>query len=72
MSLHPLHVVSALGLVLGGLFGTGQAEGPPVDRPGDTLPAPAVTRLGTLRFHHGGEISSLAYSLDGKLDRSNR
>ena len=40
--------------------------GPRVDIQGDRLPEGAVSRLGTLRFNHGGRLNSLFFSPDGK------
>src|SRR5436190_6188698 len=37
-----------------------------LDQSGDPLPAGARTRVGTLRFQHGREVSALAYASGGK------
>ncbi|HUY88052.1 MAG TPA: WD40 repeat domain-containing protein [Pirellulales bacterium] len=54
-----------LGFLLGVCAARGAFAAPPVDLAGDPLPAGAVLRLGTTRFHQDGQIRSLAISPDG-------
>lgn len=54
-------------LLLSAWFAVGAEPAPRTDRYGDPLPPGALARLGTLRLRHAGEVTSLAFSPDGKV-----
>jgi WD40 repeat protein len=70
-SLRRLDVLAPLALLWLALPQKAPAAAPPgptpVDRHGDPLPRGAVARLGTLRFFHLGDLTSVAVSPDGKV-----
>jgi WD40 repeat protein len=46
--------------------GKERTQNPPTDKDGDALPSTTITRLGSLRLQHGGAISHLLFTHDGK------
>src|SRR5947208_3001167 len=52
-------------VLVAGLSAT-RADPPRVDLLGDPLPPGAVARLGSSRWQHGGSVSAVVFSPDGK------
>ena len=64
-----LIVLTAISVVMLGAAGVARGEDKPaprVDRLGDPLPEGAVSRLGTQRWRHDGNVSFIAYADGGK------
>jgi len=49
------------------VFAPFRPGGKEADNPADPLPLRAIARMGSVRFRHGGRVSSLAYLAKGKL-----
>jgi WD40 repeat protein len=65
--MRPRHAASVLALALALLPSRAPAAGPHLDAQGDALAAAVRLRLGTVRFRHGGFVSRVAFSPNGRL-----